>query len=421
MSSVRISQHSRAAAAPPSSGGETGKTEAPSGVAAFAAALGAAGLIQEGPGTATLFDAKANEPAEGANTTRKRTGSEGKSGDAATILAAQASLLAIAGQVPLLSYDAIDARGVPAIVSGADSENPVMPGVGPPDVNFGSLSITPADASAKSLSHLSDTSIVATWRNLADDTPAADVATAGPMPGDATVDLSGILPTLRPQLPSTSSMNLVPAQPALTETAQAIPPAAAGGPGAGGGDAASGGQSRERFVPVAGLSDGARAAEAAALGAPSEPTALANAPATAISSAAGADTSATATVASQVASHVMRMVSSGSREMEMRLHPPELGEVTVRVVVNGRDVSAWFGSPQPHVQTAIADGIGQLQAGLGNAGYNLNGAWVGADTSGARQPTGSPPPARMPVAAGSLDTGMTAASRPSASGLNIYV
>ena len=420
MSSVRISQHSRVAAAPQSSGGETGKTEAPSGVAAFAAALGAAGLIQTGPGTATLFDAKANVPADGTNPTRKRTGSEGKSGDAAAILAAQASLLGVAGQVPLPSHDAIDASGVSAMVLGADLETPVMAGAGQPNVNFGSPSIAPADASATSLSHPSDTSIVAAWGNLADDTPAADVATAGPMPGDAAVDLSGVLPTLRPQLPSASSMSLWPAQPAPTETAQAIPPAAASEPGAGSGDAASGGQSRERFAPVAGAFDGARAAEAVALGAPSEPAALANAPAAAAAPAAGVE--AAATVASQVAGHVVRLVSSSSREMVMRLHPPELGEVTVRVVVNGRDVSAWFASPQPHVQTAIADGIGQLQAGLDNAGYHLNGAWVGAGASGRRQPAGNPPPAaQMPVAAGGLDTGMTAASRPSASGLNIYV
>ena len=179
-------------------------------------------------------------------------------------------------------------------------------------------------------------------------------------------------------------------------------------------------KSRERFMPAAAAFNGTRAADAAALGAPSGPAVLANAPTAAASPAIGADMAAT--VADQVASHMVQLVSSGSREMVMRLHPPELGEVTVRVVVNGRDVSAWFGSPQLHVQTAIADGIGQLQAGLGNAGYNLNGAWVGADTSGSRQQAGSPlPPAGMPVAASVPDVRMTAASRPSASGLNIYV
>ena len=111
------------------------------------------------------------------------------------------------------------------------------------------------------------------------------------------------------------------------------------------------------------------------------------APATASAAppSAVADPSATSTIADQVAGQLMRLVSSGSREMVMRLHPPELGDLTVRVAVNGRDVTAWFGSPQPQVQTAISEGIGQLQTGLGNAGYNSNGAWVGADASEARQ------------------------------------
>ena len=106
----------------------------------------------------------------------------------------------------------------------------------------------------------------------------------------------------------------------------------------------------------------------------------------------------------------------------MRLYPPELGEVTVRVAVSGHDVAAWFGSPEPHVQTAISAAIGQLQADLGNAGYNLNGAWVGADTSGAQPRSASPPPpaSRLPAAASGpplLDAGRL---QP-ASGVNIYV
>ena len=165
-------------------------------------------------------------------------------------------------------------------------------------------------------------------------------------------------------------------------------------------------------------SNAARAAEAMP-GAPNDPAALTNASTAATPPTAIGDVAAT--VSDQVASHVLRLVSSGAREMVMRLHPPELGEVTVRVAVNGRDVSAWFGSPQLHVQTAIVGGIGQLQADLGNAGYNLNGAWVGAEASGSRQQAVNPPLARIPVAVSDPDPRMPATSRPSASGLNIYV
>ena len=106
----------------------------------------------------------------------------------------------------------------------------------------------------------------------------------------------------------------------------------------------------------------------------------------------------------------------------MRLYPPELGEVTVRVAVSGHDVAAWFGSPEPHVQTAISAAIGQLQADLGNAGYNLNGAWVGADTSGARPQNASQPQpvSRTPAAAPGLPTVGGGRLQP-ASGVNIYV
>jgi hypothetical protein len=109
--------------------------------------------------------------------------------------------------------------------------------------------------------------------------------------------------------------------------------------------------------------------------------------------------------------------------MVMRLHPPELGALTVQVTVSGRDVSAWFTSPQPEVQNAISAGMGQLQTDLGNAGYNLNGAWVGADASGAQRQSANPlapPPSRTPGAA-AFAAAPSAVARPSTSGLNIYV
>ena len=147
--------------------------------------------------------------------------------------------------------------------------------------------------------------------------------------------------------------------------------------------------------------------------------------ATAASGAAGSPETP-APVADQVSAQLLRLVSSGSREMVMRLRPPGLGDLTVRVAVSGRDVSAWFDSPQPQVQAAIANGIGQLQTDLGNAGYNLSGAWVGADASNAGQHGAAPPPplpmpaertAELPGFAGSG----AALPQSSASGVSIYV
>jgi flagellar hook-length control protein FliK len=128
-------------------------------------------------------------------------------------------------------------------------------------------------------------------------------------------------------------------------------------------------------------------------------------------------------VSDQVAAHLVRLVSSGSRDMVMRLQPPELGDVTVRIAVTGRDVSAWFASPQPQVQNAISAAIGQLQTSLGDAGYNLSGAWVGGGAANAQQERPSPPPpATSRVLAAAAATSTRAASQlPGASGLNIYV
>ncbi|HEX3885192.1 MAG TPA: flagellar hook-length control protein FliK [Stellaceae bacterium] len=137
----------------------------------------------------------------------------------------------------------------------------------------------------------------------------------------------------------------------------------------------------------------------------------------------GADPGA-AGVANQLSGQVLRLLANSGHEALVRLHPPDLGEVTVRVAVSGRDVSAWFGASQPAVQQTISLGLGQLQTDLGNAGYNLSGAWVGADTLGfgardgtaRRQPSFSGAIAAAPPAS----TG-AAAALSSGSGVSIYV
>jgi hypothetical protein len=93
----------------------------------------------------------------------------------------------------------------------------------------------------------------------------------------------------------------------------------------------------------------------------------------------------------QLFHHVIGSVDNGGREVVLQLHPPELGDLTVRVLLNGREVSTWFASPQIQVQQAISQAIGQLQTDLRNAGYNLTGAWVGADASSPREWDGRSP------------------------------
>jgi flagellar hook-length control protein FliK len=251
-------------------------------------------------------------------------------------------------------------------------------------------------------------------------------STTGAIPADAMAETSALLSNLGPSLPTAPNSASAPVSPTVAASLASAQPLTGANPastGAGDPGTGAGGEGRFRFAPAAAANDGSRATAAAALGAPGGTPALANTPSLASAPAAVVDSSEVPTVSAQVSAHVLGMVSGQSREMIMRLHPPELGEVTVRVAVSGRDVSAWFGSPHGQVQTAIAGGIGQLQAELGNAGYNLNGAWVGADASGARQQGANlSSPATSIAAATAVDpSGMAAASRPAASGLNIYV
>lgn len=236
----------------------------------------------------------------------------------------------------------------------------------------------------------------------------ADPGGAAAAPAAAPLAASNVAaPHVQPGLPASLS--------------QMLPPVGATSFTAGSGrDTAFGGDTRDRFGTVAAPADAGSNA-AAVLGDPA-----ANAPlATAGLAAPGGDTAAgiAGALPDQVANQLVRMVSNGTRDMVMRLHPPELGDLTVRVAVSGRDVSAWFASPQPQVQSAINAALGQLQTDLGNAGYNLSGAWVGADASGGQQQAANLPAPlpRAPLAAPAAAIPVPAALRAPASGLNLYV
>lgn len=94
-----------------------------------------------------------------------------------------------------------------------------------------------------------------------------------------------------------------------------------------------------------------------------------------------ASSDATPSFGTAIAAHVAAMAASGHQETTLQLQPPQLGELTVRVAVQGRDVSTWFSAPQPQVQLAVTQALDQLRSGLSDAGFNLAGAWVGSDGS----------------------------------------
>ena len=126
----------------------------------------------------------------------------------------------------------------------------------------------------------------------------------------------------------------------------------------------------------------------------------------------------------QLLSSVIGSIQSPGREIVLRLDPPDLGNLTVRVVVSGHEVAAWFATPQVQLQQAIGQAIGQLHTDLSNAGYTLSAAWVGADASNPRDREASLPlPARERLAATGVkpETPPTAEIVFSRSGVSIYV
>src|SRR5262249_48544099 len=129
----------------------------------------------------------------------------------------------------------------------------------------------------------------------------------------------------------------------------------------------------------------------------------------------------------QLFHHVIGSVSSGGQEIVLQLHPPELGDLTVRVLVDGREVSAWFAAPQIQVQQAISQAIGQLQTDLGNVGYNLASASIAAEAwnpSGSRdeRDEGSPTPQQQgAINRSSGERSLGGPRLSSASGVSIYV
>jgi hypothetical protein len=133
---------------------------------------------------------------------------------------------------------------------------------------------------------------------------------------------------------------------------------------------------------------------------------------------------ASTNLADQLFDHVIGSIANPGGEVVLHLHPPELGDLTVRVVVSGREVSAWFATPEEGVQQTIRQAIGQLHTDLGNAGYSLSGAWVGADGSAARERNArlAPVPTDRTGASDVEAVTPTNPSSPSpSSGVSIYV
>jgi hypothetical protein len=459
MSSLRVTSHNPAHG---DQAAEAGRGDAPTDGGSFAAALGTAAGTK-GSDAAPLGGG--GDGSEGGSA-RKRASGSGNSADAAAILAASAPPVVVAPPVSASPSSAPDTQTAgdkpaaagalavtdalnPAAIAGvidpgstvglAAGEVPSAPTLAPAMMSSGTAvlaegaSVAPAaksdDGAASALLLTADPSKAARGQQsgsvYANGTSPATTAADSPagITGDAPTAASLLGPVTPAALAPGASLQPPAHLDALTAGLPILPVQPSAGAGVFGAGLGRGDRYADRSAPAAGVTVARDAEAAGTLNAGGAATPASASPAAADASApVSADL--TDSIAGQVSGHLLRLVSSGSREMVMRLHPPELGDLTVRIAVSGRDVSAWFESAQAQVQAAVSGGIAQLHADLGNAGYNLSGAWVGADASNARQQeAASPaplPPGATPAAPGFASSGAVI-SPSAASGVSIYV
>lgn len=71
------------------------------------------------------------------------------------------------------------------------------------------------------------------------------------------------------------------------------------------------------------------------------------------------------------ADRVTFVVKQGWQEAEIRLNPPQLGQVDVRIVMNNDQANLMFSSPHGAVREAIELSMGRLRDMLADSGFNL--------------------------------------------------
>ena len=298
-------------------------------------------------------------------------------GDAAAMLAAAAAAMPPSAAAAILPTRT--AQGQAAIAAGAVSSEGTGQSNSGAGAGIGDLS---AERGASAADGSALAAIDSLPRALSDGLQAADPPTTGdaarPIAAEA-ASLSAV-PALTPMIagnPGAHAPNAAGAAPPDPGQASSATIGALAGDaiqtvadfsGGSGSQAGYSNTGRDRPLPIV-----TAAGVTAAGGDPSGAAGIApggvDVPAAAQSGPASAD-AASARVADRVSDQVIRLLANSGREAVVRLHPPDLGEVTVRIAVNGRDVSAWFGSPQAQVQQTISAAIGQLHTDLGNAGYN---------------------------------------------------
>lgn len=84
--------------------------------------------------------------------------------------------------------------------------------------------------------------------------------------------------------------------------------------------------------------------------------------------------------ADALSQQVVWMVDKDAQVAELRINPPELGPVEVRLTINGDQASAQFVSTHAEVRDALESAIARLRESFAEAGIQLGEASVGAES-----------------------------------------
>jgi flagellar hook-length control protein FliK len=109
----------------------------------------------------------------------------------------------------------------------------------------------------------------------------------------------------------------------------------------------------------------------------------------------------------EVGQRVVWMAANGQHAAELRVDPPQLGPVEVRLTLNGDQASLTLLSPHQSVRDALQSSLPRLQEMLVGAGVDLGSVNVGShapgqDRGGESRGNGNAPPAWMNAPAGAV-------------------
>lgn len=113
-----------------------------------------------------------------------------------------------------------------------------------------------------------------------------------------------------------------------------------------------------------------------------------------VANAAGAEPEPQVMAPEQVVEAVIERAEDGGGEVSIRLDPPELGEVLIRVTTDGDSVRVHIQAERPEAAQLLRNAASALESLLSERGLDLSDVFVGADERGSEQQFGDQPRGR---------------------------